>query len=152
MTLKVVLFLTATVLLFQLAHSQIGFATLNGGTDGGAGGPTVTVTNEAQLIAAVQGTARTIIQIAANITTMARVRVGSNKSILGVTPNAGVTNGGFFIADAQNVIIRGLQLSYPRDPFDCIEIQRSSRIWIDHNELYSHRNFGRDYYDGNDCS
>lgn len=33
MAIKVIIFLTAT-LLVQLVHSQIGFATLGGGTDG----------------------------------------------------------------------------------------------------------------------
>lgn len=148
MAFKVVLFLTATVLLFHLVHSQIGFATLNGGTNGGAGGPTVTVSNEAQLISAVQGNDRRIVRITANIRVAGRVRVGSNKSILGATANAGITNGGLFIVDATNVIVRGLRLSFPRDPVDCIEIQRSTRVWVDHNELFADRNNGRDFYDG----
>lgn len=148
MAFKAVLFLTATVLLFQLVQSQIGFATLNGGTDGGAGGPTVTVTNEAQLISAVQGNDRRIVRITANIRVAGRVRVGSNKSILGGTATAGINNGGLFIVDAENVIVRGLRLSFPREPFDCIEIQRSTRVWVDHNELFADRNNGRDFYDG----
>ncbi|XP_037035155.1 pectate lyase A-like [Bradysia coprophila] len=148
MALKVLLLLTVTILLFQSVRSQIGFATLNGGTNGGAGGPTVTVSTEADLLAAVQGNDRRIIRITANIRVAGRVRVGSNKSILGATANAGITNGGLFIVDAENVIVRGLFLSFPVDPFDCIEIQRSSRVWVDHNELFSNRNNGRDFYDG----
>lgn len=115
---------------------------------GGAGGPTVIVTTEDQLISAVAGNDRRIIRITANIRAAGRIRVGSNKSILGGTANAGITNGGLFIADAENVIVRGLRLSYAREPFDCIEIQRSSRVWVDHNEFFSDRNNGRDYYDG----
>lgn len=148
MAFKAVLFLTATVLLFQLVQSQIGYATLNGGTTGGAGGPTTSVSTEAQLVAAVAGNEPRIIRITANITVAGRVRVGSNKSILGVNNNSGVTNGGFFIVDARNVIIRGLRLSFPREPFDCIEIQRSTNVWVDHNELYADRLRGRDFYDG----
>lgn len=148
MAFKVLLFSIVTILLVQLAQSQIGFASLNGGTDGGAGGLTMTVTTEAELIAAVQGNDRRIVRIAANIRASGRVRVGSNKTILGVTANAGITHGGLFIVDAQNVIVRGLILSYAVDPVDCIEIQRSSRVWIDHNEMFSDRDHGRDFYDG----
>lgn len=148
MAFKVLLLLTVAILLFQSVQSQIGFATLNGGTDGGTGGPTVIVSTEAELIAAVQGNDRRIVRIAANIRASGRIRVGSNKTILGATANAGITHGGLFIVDAQNVIVRGLILSYAIEPVDCIEIQRSSRVWIDHNEMFSDRNHGRDYYDG----
>lgn len=39
-------------------------------------------------------------------------------------------------------------MSFPRDPFDCIEIQRSTNVWVDHNEFWSDLNNGRDFYDG----
>lgn len=100
------------------------------------------------MISAVAGNDRRIVRITANIRAAGRIRVGSNKSILGGTANAGINNGGLFIQDAQNVIVRGLRLSFPRDPFDCIEIQRSTRVWVDHNEMFSDRNNGRDFYDG----
>jgi len=140
--------LFATLLYVQLAQSQVGFATMGGGTNGGAGGPTVNVNTEAQLISAVQGNDRRIVRLTANIRVAGRIRVGSNKSILGGAQNAGVNNGGFFVQDASNVIFRGLRLSFPRDPFDCIELQRASRIWVDHNEMFADRNNGRDFYDG----
>jgi len=148
MAYKAVIFLTVTVLLFQIVHSQIGYATLNGGTRGGAGGPTVSVSTEAALINAVADNNARIVRITANIRAAGRIRVGNNKSILGGAANAGVNNGGFFLNGANNVIFRGLRLSFPRDPFDCIEIQRSFNVWVDHNELWSNRNNGRDFYDG----
>lgn len=83
MGFKAVIFLAVTVLLFQLVHSQIGYATLNGGTNGGAGGPTVNVNTEAQLVAAVADNNARIVRLTANIRVAGRVRVGSNKSILG---------------------------------------------------------------------
>lgn len=115
---------------------------------GGAGGPTVSVTTEAELVAAVEDDNPRIVRILANIWVAGRVRVGSNKSILGGAPNAGVTHGGFFVSGQRNVIIRGLRLSFPVDPLDCIEIQRSTNVWVDHNEMWSDMDHGRDFYDG----
>lgn len=77
-----------------------------------------------------------------------QIRIGANKSILGASPNAGFTHGGLFVRDQRNVIIRGLRLSFPRAPNDCVEIQRSTNVWVDHNEFFSDLNHGRDFYDG----
>lgn len=77
-----------------------------------------------------------------------QIRIGANKSILGASPNAGFNHGGLFVRDQRNVIIRGLRLSFPRAPNDCVEIQRSTNVWVDHNELFSDLNNGAGFYDG----
>lgn len=56
---------------------------------GGAGGPTVNVNTEAQLISAVTDNNPRIVRITSMITLTTRVRVGANKSIVGAVPNAG---------------------------------------------------------------
>lgn len=136
----------------QVAHSQLqGFATQNGGTTGGAGGPTVNVNTEAQLINAVTDNNPRIVRVTGSITLSGstRVRVGSNKSILGASSNAGIhRGGGMLIESGRNVIIRGIRCSFVRDPNDCVEISRSTNVWIDHCDFWSDMNNGRDFYDG----
>jgi len=149
MGIKPILFLTLTLLYCQLIRSQIiGYANLNGGTTGGAGGPTVTVSTAAEFISAVTDNNPRIVRVVANIFLEVQIRIGSNKSILGAAPNAGFTNGGLFVRDQRNVIIRGLRLSFPRAPNDCIEIQRSTNVWVDHNELFSTLDVAAGFYDG----
>jgi len=83
------------------------------------------------------------------ITLTGRVRVGSNKSILGASGNAGVQRGGGLLLESvRNVIIRGIRCSFVRDPNDCIEVSRTTNVWIDQCDLWSDMNNGRDFYDG----
>lgn len=76
------------------------------------------------------------------------VRPGSNKTILGASPGAGVTGSGFYIRRVQNVIVRGLQISYSIAPDDGVSIDEATNVWIDHNEFFADREHGKDYYDG----
>jgi len=132
----------------QFANAPIGYATLNGGTTGGAGGPTVTVTNEAEFVAAVTDNNPRIVRVVGTIFLPVQIRIGANKSVLGAHPGAGFTNGGLFVRDQRNVIIRGLTLTRPRAPNDCIEVQRSTNVWIDHNDLSSTLDVAAGFYDG----
>lgn len=52
---------------------------------------------------------------------------------------------GITIANADNVILRNLQVSFVLDNDD-ITIQNSTRVWIDHNEFFSDMDHGPDYY------
>ena len=61
---------------------------MNGGTTGGKGGITTTVTTLEALRAAVAGNAKAIIIISGTITGSCVILVGSNKSILGKDGNA----------------------------------------------------------------
>lgn len=116
---------------------------------GGAGGPTVSVATEAQFVSAVTDNLPRIVLVTANIFLPIQIRIGANKSILGAAPGAGFTNGGLFVRDQRNVIIRGLTLTRPRAPNDCIEIQRSQNVWVDHNDLSSSLDVNAGFYDGN---
>lgn len=69
--------------------ASTGFATLNGGTSGGAGGKTVTVSTLSALQSALKGDAAAIVLISGTITGATKVDVGSNKSVLGKDSKAG---------------------------------------------------------------
>lgn len=114
--------------------SPVGFASLNGGTTGGAGGATVTVTTAAALDTALQSTARQTIRVQGMISLTGMHRVQSNKSILGVGSASGLTGGGLNISGTSNIIIRNMNFRNADD--DSINVQESAHnIWIDHNDL-----------------
>lgn len=116
---------------------------------GGAGGPTVYVATHDQFVAAVTDNNPRIVLVTAMIFLPVQIRIGANKSVLGAAPGAGFTNGGLFVRDQRNVIIRGLTLTLPRAPNDCVEIQRSENVWVDHNDLSSSLDVAAGFYDGN---
>jgi pectate lyase len=140
------------LLVAQVAFSQdsnpTGFASMNGGTTGGAGGPTVLVSTEAELVAAVAGNDPKIVKITKHIVLTDLVRPGSNKSILGTTKDSGVSNSGFYIRRVSNVILRGLKIFKSVAPDDGVSIDESLNVWIDHCEFYSDLDHDKDYYDG----
>ncbi len=139
----------------------VGFATQNGGTTGGAGGDTVTVTNGAQLAAALDAKqdSSTPLTIYVNGTITASNYPDSNVyvkemedvSIIGVGTN-GVLNGiGIKINKASNIIVRNLTIHNVRSgDKDAIGVEGPAHnIWIDHNELYNqYQGVDKDYYDG----
>nr|GAT56892.1 predicted protein [Mycena chlorophos] len=142
-----------------------GYATLNGGTVGGAGGPTTTVTNLADLRAAVIGTTPKIVQISGIIVGDGEVvDVGNYTTVVGIGSNSGLTGSGFRVKKSKNVILRNLQLSLSPAPTDLIELQTSTNIWVDvsasrprqaicsnslkHNTFTSDLTHDKDYYDG----
>jgi pectate lyase len=107
------------------------------------------VTDGAALIAAVTGTTPRTIYVKGRIDLPSRLRVGSNKSILGVDDNAEIRQNGITVINATNVIIRNLAIRFIVDN-DGITVQNSTRVWIDHNEFESEFSpeIGPDYYDG----
>jgi pectate lyase len=129
----------------------VGYARDNpiGKTTGGEKGEVVTVTDGAALIAAVTGTTPRTIYVEGRIDLPSRLRVGSNKSILGVGENAEIRQSGITVINATNVIIRNLAIRFIVNN-DGITIQNSTRVWIDHNEFESEFSpeIGPDYYDG----
>jgi pectate lyase len=114
--------------------SPIGWAGQNGGTTGGAGGSTVTVTSASALDSALQSSSRQIIRVSGMISLSGMHKVSSNKSILGVGSGSGLSGGGLNLSGVSNVVIRNLVFRNADD--DSINVQESAHnIWIDHNDL-----------------
>lgn len=112
-----------------------GWATANGGTTGGAGGSTVTVTSASALDAALRSTSPTIVRVSGMISVSGMRKVASNKSVIGVGANSGITGGGLTVSGAKNVIIQNLVFRKAGD--DSINIEKSTNVWVDHNDLGS---------------
>jgi pectate lyase len=119
------------------------------GVTGGAGGQTVTVTNQSQLNQYVTASTPYVIRVAGTITISPKgteLRVASNKTIIGVGTAGHIVGGGFFLGSGvSNVIIRNLTIRDTQMPdddpdddaydYDAIQMDTANRIWIDHNRL-----------------
>ncbi|KAF1815892.1 pectin lyase-like protein [Eremomyces bilateralis CBS 781.70] len=129
--------------------ASVGFATLNGGTKGGAGGPTVNVASADALQSAVEGNDPKIVVITGPISGAVKIKIGSNKTILGKDSSAKLNGVGLSIDKQKNVIIRNIVISkVVAKTGDAISIQRTTNVWIDHCDLSSDREHDKDYYDG----
>jgi pectate lyase len=131
--------------------NQEGWSTMAGGTSGGGTGPVVTVTSLSALsTAAASGTQETI-NVNGHFSCSSDVRVASNKTIYGIGSGSGLTGCGLNLTGVNNVIIRNLVISKVpagNGNGDAIHIQKSTHLWIDHNDLSSDTTHGTDYYDG----
>ncbi|MBB5867957.1 pectate lyase [Allocatelliglobosispora scoriae] len=119
------------------------------GTTGGAGGTTVTVTNQADLVRYAASSSAYVIRVAGTITVTpygTEISVASNKTIIGVGTSGRIKNGGFFLGvGTRNVIIRNLTigdtLMADDDPddkvydYDGIQMDTADHVWIDHNTI-----------------
>ena len=136
--------------------SLIGFATLNGGTTGGAGGTDITVRNGQELFDALKnkGTAPLNIYIEGVINSYPSSKVDvkeiADLSIIGKGSTAELTGVGIKIWKASNIIIKNLKIHHVNHgDKDCISIEGpSDHIWVDHCELYNDMDHGKDFYDG----
>ncbi|WP_245918774.1 pectate lyase family protein [Actinomadura mexicana] len=113
--------------------SPVGYASMNGGTTGGAGGATVTATSASQLNTYATASAPYIIRITGSIAVSGMQKVASNKTVIGVGTSGRITGGGLNVSQARNVIIRNLTFTGASD--DAINVQYSTNVWIDHNDL-----------------
>ncbi|MEU4746100.1 hypothetical protein AB0G02_37340 [Actinosynnema sp. NPDC023658] len=129
----------------------IGFASVTargqGGTTGGAGGPTIEVDTAAEFLAAIARTGPLTICVRGMLALPGPMHdVTSDKTIVGIGSGSGFTGGGLNIglpvsdvtsppADAvHNVIIRNLVFRDWAD--DAVNVQMfSHHVWIDHNDL-----------------
>ncbi|KAI0390223.1 polysaccharide lyase family 1 protein [Xylariaceae sp. FL0594] len=128
--------------------ANVGYAQLNGGTTGGAGGATTTVSSLAQFSAAATADGAAVIVLKGNISGNAKVKVTSNKSIIGA-PGSSLTGIGLTINKQSNVIVRNMKISKVlADNGDAITIQASKNVWVDHCDLSSDMDHDKDYYDG----
>lgn len=142
------------------ADSPIGFASLNGGTTGGAGGETVTVSTGAELYQILKDkrgddTPLTIVvngRITPENTGESKIDVKDtrNVTIIGAPGGAEFDGIGIKLNRAHNIIVRNLVIhEVDTGDKDAVSIEgESTNIWIDHNELYASLDVGKDHYDG----
>jgi pectate lyase len=115
----------------------VGFASVNAlnqnGTTGGAGGPVVTVRTSTELLDYIFRTGPYIIQVDGLITVPAGMhKVASDKTVIGVGANSGISGGGLNMTNGvKNIIIRNMVFVNAND--DSIVLQESvHHVWIDH--------------------
>ncbi|WP_328497129.1 pectate lyase family protein [Streptomyces sp. NBC_00414] len=130
------------------AEAAHGFASLEGGTTGGAGGEVVTVTTQADLERYAAAEEPYVIRVAGTIRAEpfgANVAVASDKTIIGVGTAGELVQGELHLAPGtHNVIIRNLTIrdSYVEGDWDCkdtdfdgIQMDTVHHVWIDHNRF-----------------
>ena len=111
-----------------------GWATQGGGTTGGGSASPVTVTTQAALISNIQASGARVIRVSGTIALPSGMtKVASNKTIIGVGSGATITSGGLNVSQVSNVIIRNINFRNWND--DAINVQYSTRVWIDHNSF-----------------
>ncbi|KAK7424106.1 hypothetical protein QQX98_000716 [Neonectria punicea] len=126
----------------------LGYATQNGGTTGGRGGTTTTVSTLAQFTKAATSSSSMVIYVKGTISGATQVKVKSDKTIVGAYGSK-LKGIGLYVKDQENVILRNLQISEVlADNGDAIGIQASTNVWVDHCDLSSNMDNGKDYYDG----
>ena len=107
-----------------------------GPTTGGKGGKEVYVTTAEELLEAALGDEPRIIYVKGALELPQRLKVGSNKSILGVGWDAQILKNGISVNSTNNIIIRNLKISKILDN-DGLALTNATRVWIDHNEFES---------------
>lgn len=125
--------------------SLVGFATLNGGTTGGTGGTVVEATSLSQVNSLLStrrknnDTSPIIIKFNRKITgsEVIAVKEVSNITFLGVGTGGELEGVGINIVKSKNIIVRNMKIHHTLAPMDCIGIENSKNIWIDHCELYN---------------
>ncbi len=117
----------------------IGWASMNGGTIGGKGGESVTVSTIEELRSAASGDEARIISIQGELSGI--VDIGSNKTLIGL-PGAAITAGGLSLDGSQNVIVCNLKLQGTgvtegdKTGSDTVHIVNgASNLWFDHCDV-----------------
>ncbi|RYP46144.1 hypothetical protein DL768_007619 [Monosporascus sp. mg162] len=125
-----------------------GYATLNGGTTGGAAGSTVTVRDLSSLKEAAESDEPLTIIVSGSISGSDKIRVASDKTIFGESGSS-ITGVGFYIRRVSNVIMRNLKIAkVDADNGDAVGIDESTNVWIDHLDLSGDLSAGKDDLDG----
>lgn len=131
-----------------------GYASLNGGTVGGRGGKSVTVTKYTDFKNAVNSNDPMIVIVKGTIKTTDGgdrcINVKGNKTIMGADKSATIY-GGICMTNVKNVIVYNLNIqgTYPNDgPADCIGISNNAtNIWIHHCTIWDARDGNLDIKD-----
>ncbi|KAI8623775.1 polysaccharide lyase family 1 protein [Xylariaceae sp. FL1651] len=117
------------------------------GTTGGGSGSGTTVTSCSALESAVGNGG--VITISGVLDGCGIIDLGSDTTIIGSGSKSGLTNGGFRIKKQSNVILKNLYFHDPPESKDLVEIQYSTKVWVDHCDFSTDGITGdKDYYDG----
>ena len=116
------------------AQGQDGFCMVNGTTTGGAGGPTVIVTNGTDFISQVGMTGPRIVQVS-GVLTIGSATVRSDKTIAGLGTDATLL-GRLSISGVSNVIVQNLRITNPGNDGISIRDPNTHHIWVDHVTFY----------------
>ncbi|MFD1147307.1 pectate lyase family protein [Saccharothrix hoggarensis] len=127
----------------------VGWAAQAGGTTGGAGGATVTVSTFADFRTQAQSAGAKTILVNGMLAGSGTVAIGANKTIRGVGANSGISGTTLNIEDMRpaNVIIQNMNIRGVPGR-DAIQIESATHIWIDHNTMSSTIEDHPDFYDG----
>lgn len=122
--------------------SLTGFATVGGHTTGGAGGRTNIVTTPEEFRACVASDEPLVILVSGTLNLGSnRVKIGSNKTIIGLGTNAGFV-GHIYLHGASNVILRNLSVANPNcvgqgiGGSDGLTLHSSHHVWVDHCDFW----------------
>jgi pectate lyase len=127
----------------------VGWATQAGGTTGGAGGATVTVSTFADFRTQAQNSGARTILVNGMLSGSGTVEISADKTIRGVGANSGISGTTLNIEDMSpaNVIIQNMNIrGVPGN--DAIQIESATHVWIDHNIMSSTIENDPDFYDG----
>ncbi len=114
-----------------LSDTPDGFASLDGGTTGGAGGAVVTATNATEFLNYMDQAVPLIIQVKGTISYSGMKNCRSNKTIIGLGSDAAIDGGGVYMYKMSNIIIRNI--TFKNSSEDGVGITNSStHIWVDH--------------------
>ncbi|TGJ79226.1 hypothetical protein E0Z10_g9541 [Xylaria hypoxylon] len=117
------------------------------GATGGGSGSGTTVTTCANLITAAANGG--VITISGVLNGCGIVDLISGTTVVGSGAKSGLTSGGLRIKNASNVILKNLYFHDPPEGKDLVEIQYSSKVWVDHCDFSTDGIVGeKDYYDG----
>jgi pectate lyase len=117
----------------NVAHAVGSPTGFGAGTTGGAGGTTVTPTSASQFADYAGRSGKYVIVLNRTITLSSMTKVSSDKTIIGQGTSGRITGSGLNIANATNVIVQNVSFSGSND--DAINVQYSTRVWLDHNDL-----------------
>ncbi len=113
------------------ADVAIGWASVEGGTSGGLGGAAVKVSDAETLARSVKGDEPKSVLVSGTIVLTEKLRVGSNKTLLGIGSGAAIKGAGLHLRGVHNIIIRNLSIHDSDD--DAVNIEDGCRhIWLDH--------------------
>lgn len=124
----------------------IGFAS---GTTGGAGGTTTTVSSLPALTSAAKADGPAVIVVSGSLTGPGKVKISSDKTVIGASGGASLTNIALNVKDADNVVVRNLKIGQvDADNGDAVGIDASTNVWVDHCDLSGSLAVDKDTYDG----